>query len=80
MTHTHQVTNTAVVRFLELAYGLDIETIRSRIAVLAETGIREGATGIITEGVKLIVLDGRVVNVVHRRTPSCHRASGPPEA
>ncbi len=75
MTHAHQVTDKAIVRFLELVHGFDAETLRSKIAAMAETGIREGASGVIVEGVKLVLLDGRVVNVTHRTTPSCYRHS-----
>ncbi|MGE6741741.1 hypothetical protein ACQKGC_15820 [Allorhizobium pseudoryzae] len=79
MTHPHQVTDKAILRFMQLVHGFDAEQIRAQIAALAERGIREGATGIIAEGVKLVVSDGRVVNVVHRHTPSCYRDYGAAE-
>lgn len=77
MTHSHQVTDKAIIRFLQLVHGLDVESFRGRIAALAETGIREGATGVIVEGVKLVILDGRVVNVTAKQIPSCARWSLP---
>lgn len=77
MTHAHQVTDKAIVRYLQLLHGFDAEAIRAQIAALAETGIREGATGVIVDGVKLVILDGRVINVIHKTTPSCYRTPHP---
>jgi hypothetical protein len=75
MTHVHQVTDKAIIRFLELVHGFDAASMRAQIASMAEIGIREGASGVIVQGVKLVLLDGRVVNVTHRTTPSCYRNS-----
>lgn len=80
MTHAHDVTNTAVVQYLELVYGFDVQFFRRSIARLAETGIREGATGVIVEGVKLVLKDGRVVAVIEKHRPSCDRRSRPTAA
>ncbi|CDZ32190.1 Hypothetical protein NGAL_HAMBI1145_09610 [Neorhizobium galegae bv. officinalis] len=75
MTHPHQVTDRAILRYLELVYGFNSEFFRNRIAVLAERGIKEGATGVIIEGVKLVIRDSRVVNVTEKQIPSCARWS-----
>ena len=67
MTHPHQVTDHAVLRYLELVYGFPIDFFRTRIAVLTETGIKEGASGVIVEGVKFVIRDGRVTSVIERQ-------------
>jgi hypothetical protein len=80
MTHPHHVTNKAVLQYLQLVYGFDADFFRRSIARLAETGIREGATGVIVEGVKLVIHDGRVIDVIERSKPSCFRRSRPANA
>ena len=71
----HPVSDHALLRYLELVHGLDAEDYRGRIARLAESGIRHGSTGVIVEGVKLVIRDGRVVSVIDRHLPSCDRRS-----
>lgn len=75
MTHV-VVTDHAVVRYLERARGMDIDPIRRHIADLAARGVEAGATGVIIEDVKLILVQATVVTVYPKSWPSVDRRSG----
>ena len=46
----HHVTDHAVIRYLELVEGVDIEAIRREIGRVADRGIEAGANGVISAG------------------------------
>lgn len=75
MTHV-VVTDHAIVRYLERARGIDIDPIRRHIADLAVRGVEAGATGVIIEDVKLILVQATVVTVYPKNWPSVDRRSG----
>ncbi len=69
---TVQVTDHAVLRWLERVAGFDITALRDQIAASAEVGIHYGARTVVVSGGKL-VLEGEAVVTVLR--PSQIRAS-----
>lgn len=69
MTHV-VVTDHAIVRYLERALGIDIDPIRRHIADLAARGVEAGATGVIIEDVKLVLVKETVVTVYLKHWPS----------
>ena len=46
----YHVTDHAIVRYLERAEGMDIETLRRRIGQTVQTGIEQGANGVVSGG------------------------------
>ena len=70
-----RVTDHAILRYFERAHGLDIEFFRRHLAALASSGVREGASAVIAEGVKLILVEDTVVTVYERDWPSVDRRS-----
>ncbi|MFC3074672.1 hypothetical protein [Shinella pollutisoli] len=55
MTPPVQVTDHAVLRYLERAHGLDVEAIRRHIAGQCATGAQLGAIGVVVEHVKFVL-------------------------
>lgn len=55
------ITDHAVIRFLERAYGLDVEAIRQEMANGAQPAIDFGAPCAIVHGVRLLIADGATV-------------------
>lgn len=49
------VTDHAVLRYLQRARGVDVEAVRRHVAELATNGARLGATGVTIENVKLVL-------------------------
>lgn len=70
MTHARHVTDHAVIRYLELVYGFNVDFFRNRIDELTKAGIEEGATGVIADGAKFVIRDGRVISVIEKRRHS----------
>lgn len=70
MKHLVHVTDHAVLRYLERAHGLDVDAVRKHLAGRAMTGAQLGATGVVIEGVKLVLHDTHVVTVIERQWPS----------
>lgn len=60
------VTDHAVLRYLERAHDIDVSFFRDHIAELCANGIRYGATAVAAEDVKFVLVDGRVITTVHR--------------
>lgn len=61
------VTDHAVLRYLERAHGVDVAAIRAHIAGLVATGVERGALAVKAENVRFLLIDGRVITVLHRR-------------
>lgn len=61
-----EVTDHAVLRYLQPAHGLDVQHFRDHIAALCANGARYGAIAVATENVKFVLVDGRVVTTVER--------------
>jgi hypothetical protein len=73
MTTPVEVTDKAVLRWLEREHGVDVEAVRQHLAGLAENGARLGAAGVRIGKVKL-VLRGAIVTTALRGTwPSRER-------
>jgi hypothetical protein len=70
MTHAFHVSDRAVIRYLELVYGFDVDFFRNRIDELTKAGIENGSTGVKVEGVNFVLRYGRVTDVIehHRRS------------
>lgn len=64
------VTDHAIIRYLERRHGVDIEELRRHIAALAVSGVETGATGVIVEGIKLVLIESTVVTVYRKSWPS----------
>jgi hypothetical protein len=58
---TPSVSDHAVLRYLERAYGLDVAAVRSEMMVGIPAAIDFGASVVICHGVRLIIRDGRRV-------------------
>ncbi|MBP1852706.1 hypothetical protein [Rhizobium halophytocola] len=56
------VTDHAVLRYLERRHGLDVASIREQIARACIDGVRYGATGVTHDGVKFVLQQERVVS------------------
>lgn len=62
------ISDHAVLRYLERAYGLDVEAVRAEMMVGVPAAIDFGARVVICHGVRLIIRDGRtVVTVLPKR-------------
>lgn len=62
------VTDHAVLRYLERGHGIDVAAARAHIAQLCANGARYGAHAVAVEDVKFILVGGTVVTTVKRRT------------
>lgn len=61
------VSDLAVLRYLQRHKGIDIEAIRRHIGSLCQTGAKLNAISVKVEGLRFILDGKRVVTVVHRR-------------
>jgi hypothetical protein len=61
---TVEVTDHAVIRWLERVERFDIVALRNQIAASAEIGIAHGARTVVIGGGKLVITDGAVVTVL----------------
>ena len=52
------ISDHAVVRYLERAYGLDVDAIRAEMAQSLKPAIEFGASVVQTHGVRLVLRDG----------------------
>lgn len=76
MNRADHITDHAVMRYLELVYGFNVDFFRNRIDLLTRTAIELGSTGVTAEGVKFVIRDGRVTSVIERHQRSCDRRTG----
>ena len=60
------VTDHAVLRYLQRRLHLDMEGLRRHMAGLAASGVEAGASGVIVEGVKLVLHGNNVVTVLEK--------------
>lgn len=60
------VTDHAVLRYLERAHGLNVADVRRHLSGRAMNGAALGAVGVAVENVKLVLRDGVVVTVLRR--------------
>jgi hypothetical protein len=67
------VSDTAILRYLQRAHGLDIEAVRQHIAGRCTTGAELGALTVVVESVKFVLVaagaDTVVTTVVKRHWP-----------
>lgn len=61
------VTDHAVLRYLERSHGLDVKAAREHIASLCANGARYGAHTVAVEDVKFVLVGATVVTTVKRR-------------
>ena len=60
-----QVSDRAVVRYLERVYGVNVTALKKRIAAKTETGREERARSVISDGVRYsLSASGRVTSVM----------------
>ncbi len=60
-----QVTDRAVVRYLERVYSVDVNGLKKRIAATTDDGRSKGARSVISDGVRYsLSLSGRVTSVM----------------
>lgn len=69
------VTDNAVLRYIEHGHRLDVKSARERISDLCSNGARYGAHAVAVENVEFILVGGRVVTTVDR-----HQFVFPPAA
>lgn len=75
MTKLVSVTDHAVIRYLEQAHDFDTGRIRAHIERVVSRGVALGATGVIFEGVKFVLVGDRVVTCIPPHVPSIDRRS-----
>jgi predicted Ser/Thr protein kinase len=56
---TCEVSDHAILRFLERAYGLDVESVKAEMMKGIEPAVAFGARVVIVHGVRLVIRDGR---------------------
>lgn len=61
------VTDHAVLRWLERACGIDVETVREVISGCCDRGVEAKAKVIVVDQVKFIAVDGVIVTTLHKR-------------
>ena len=64
------VTDHAVLRYLQRRHRIDIEELRRHMAGLVASGVEAGASGVIVEGVKLVLQGTVVVTVLEKDWPT----------
>ncbi|MDG3575996.1 hypothetical protein P7F60_06345 [Rhizobium sp. YJ-22] len=77
MTKLISVTDHAVIRYLERAHDFDTGRIRAHIERVVSRGVALGASGVIFEGVKFVLVGDRVVTCVPLHKPSIDRRLRP---
>jgi hypothetical protein len=66
--HEPQISDHAVLRYLERAYGLDVDAVRAEMMVGVLKAVAFGAPVVICHGVRLVIRDGvQVVTALPRR-------------
>jgi hypothetical protein len=73
-----RVTDHAVLRYLERAMGLKIETVREHILQLCVAPAAFGAVCVRSEGLRFVITDGVVVTVTPDHQPRRKVAEGQP--
>ena len=69
------VTDHAVLRWLERACGIDVETVRHLIGDCCARGLDVGCRCIVIDGVKFIAReDGTIVTALHKRPKTSRSA------
>lgn len=74
-----RVSDRAVLRYLERAYGLDVKVLRRHLAGRAANGARLGAVGVAIDNVKLVLRATAVDTVVVTVLPAGRPALDPAE-
>ena len=59
-----QVSDHALLRWLQRRYGLDVEAERRKIDRLTDAAVRIGATTVKVEGVQFVIKGGRVITTL----------------
>jgi hypothetical protein len=60
------VSDHAVLRYIERKHDIDVEAIRAHIRDAVASGVRLGASGVIAEGVKFVLVDENVVTCLKK--------------
>lgn len=67
----HHVTEHALVRYMERVKGIDVEAYRREIArIAARADDHDGASAVLKDGFRYVLVDGRVVTVEPTVEPS----------
>jgi hypothetical protein len=62
------ISDHAILRFLERAYGLDVEAVRAEMMVEVKAAVDFGASVVICHGVRIVIRDGvQVVTALPKR-------------
>ncbi len=70
-----EVTDHAVLRYLERVQGVDVEAIRMQIRQIVKKGAELGASAVTAEGVRFVLRNNSVTTVLHRGRPEALRPS-----
>lgn len=62
----YDVSDHALVNYLERIKGMDLETIRRQIGRTVQDGIEKGANGVISEGIVYRLQDNAVVTIARK--------------
>ncbi|MEX2126947.1 MAG: hypothetical protein WD871_01720 [Xanthobacteraceae bacterium] len=69
------VTQHALLRFIERALGIDVESLRRQMAEAAAVGVKHGAGVVIWGGAKLVIEDRVVVTALPRNAVTSETAT-----
>lgn len=64
MSRYPEVSDHAVLRYLERARGIDVERAREEVARTVARGLQQGACGVLINGLRYVLRAGRVVTVL----------------
>lgn len=70
-----EISDHAVLRYLERAYGLDVEGVRAEMAAAIKPAIDFGASVVIVHSVRLVLKDGRYCVTALPKGRRAHRDS-----
>lgn len=63
------VTDHAVLRYLEPIHNIDVEFYRREVSSLVNAALLEGARSVVKDGFRYMIVEGRVVTVMPNRPP-----------
>lgn len=69
------VTDHALVRYLERVYGLDLDPVRAEIADKVALGVSLEASAVVRDGFRYVLANGNVVTVIRRQRQDDAQAS-----
>ena len=64
MSRYPEVSDNAVLRHLELVWGVDVEGARADVARTVARGLQQGACGVLINGLRYVLRAGRVTTIL----------------